>query len=207
MTHTHTQLDPSKYQNYIDMYRAHIIHGAINYLYISHFLHNIFAYLSVSIDHQFWGSCLVFGCVCALLFFDCFTSTSTALLAGLVAQYFDERNPAVMKGLETLIKAAKAKGKWLGLWRFFVFFLSGKWGMILVGGEDEVKMKVFDKDIVSWRFCTRRNDWNNNGTLIRLPSDEMRWQCVTWVHVDVQSWCTLQSWLVMLLNMLIEHLG
>ena len=31
--------------------------------------------------------------------------------AGLVAQYFDERNPAVMKGLETLIKAAKAKGK------------------------------------------------------------------------------------------------
>ena len=31
---------------------------------------------------------------------------------GLVAQYFDERNPAVMKGLETLIKAAKAKGKW-----------------------------------------------------------------------------------------------
>eukprot|EP00438_Fugacium_kawagutii_P013710 Skav202233 [mRNA] locus=scaffold2988:159524:178392:+ [translate_table: standard] len=30
--------------------------------------------------------------------------------SGLVAQYFDERNPAVMKGLETLIKAAKAKG-------------------------------------------------------------------------------------------------
>ena len=29
-----------------------------------------------------------------------------------MAQYFDERNPAVMKGLETLIKAAKAKGKW-----------------------------------------------------------------------------------------------
>jgi len=35
-------------------------------------------------------------------------------MAGLVAQYFDERNPAVMKGLETLIKAAKAKGKLLG---------------------------------------------------------------------------------------------
>ena len=34
------------------------------------------------------------------------------LRPGLVAQYFDERNPAVMKGLETLIKAAKAKGKW-----------------------------------------------------------------------------------------------
>ena len=33
-------------------------------------------------------------------------------MPGLVAQYFDERNPAVMKGLETLIKAAKAKGKW-----------------------------------------------------------------------------------------------
>ena len=33
------------------------------------------------------------------------------LRPGLVAQYFDERNPAVMKGLETLIKAAKAKGK------------------------------------------------------------------------------------------------
>merc|ERR1711906_93599 len=32
--------------------------------------------------------------------------------SGLVAQYFDERNPAVMKGLETLIKAAKAKGKY-----------------------------------------------------------------------------------------------
>ena len=32
---------------------------------------------------------------------------------GLVAQYFDERNPAVMKGLETLIKAAKKKGKCL----------------------------------------------------------------------------------------------
>ena len=31
---------------------------------------------------------------------------------GLVAKYFDERNPAV-KGLETL-KAAKAKGKWGG---------------------------------------------------------------------------------------------
>merc|ERR1719454_886844 len=37
--------------------------------------------------------------------------------SGLVAQYFDERNPAVMKGLETLIKAAKAKGKYVGhLW-------------------------------------------------------------------------------------------
>jgi len=32
-----------------------------------------------------------------------------------VAQYFDERNPAVMKGLETLIKAAKAKGKYVGI--------------------------------------------------------------------------------------------
>merc|ERR1711972_874875 len=35
--------------------------------------------------------------------------------SGLVAQYFDERNPAVMKGLETLIKAAKAKGKYVGI--------------------------------------------------------------------------------------------
>merc|ERR1711972_236290 len=35
--------------------------------------------------------------------------------SGLVAQYFDERNPAVMKGLETLIKAAKSKGKYVGI--------------------------------------------------------------------------------------------
>merc|ERR1712174_165286 len=35
--------------------------------------------------------------------------------SGLVAQYFDERNPAVMKGLETLIKAAKAKKKYVGI--------------------------------------------------------------------------------------------
>jgi len=35
--------------------------------------------------------------------------------SGLVAQYFDERNPAVMKGLETLIKACKAKGKYVGI--------------------------------------------------------------------------------------------
>merc|ERR1712146_161751 len=35
--------------------------------------------------------------------------------SGLVAQYFDERNPAVMKGLEILIKAAKAKGKYVGI--------------------------------------------------------------------------------------------
>jgi len=35
--------------------------------------------------------------------------------SGLVAQYFDERNPAVMYGLETLIKAAKAKGKYVGI--------------------------------------------------------------------------------------------
>ncbi|CAE8621207.1 unnamed protein product [Polarella glacialis] len=35
--------------------------------------------------------------------------------SGLVAQYFDERNPAVMKGLEMLIKAAKKKGKYVGI--------------------------------------------------------------------------------------------
>jgi len=35
--------------------------------------------------------------------------------SGLVAQYFDERNPAVMKGLEILIKAAKSKGKYVGI--------------------------------------------------------------------------------------------
>merc|ERR1719414_1444300 len=35
--------------------------------------------------------------------------------SGLVAQYFDERNPAVMKGLETLIKTAKKKGKYVGI--------------------------------------------------------------------------------------------
>merc|ERR1719327_906506 len=35
--------------------------------------------------------------------------------SGLVAQYFDERNPAVMKGLETLIKAAKKAGKYVGI--------------------------------------------------------------------------------------------
>jgi len=35
--------------------------------------------------------------------------------SGLVAQYFDERNPAVMYCLETLIKAAKAKGKYVGI--------------------------------------------------------------------------------------------
>eukprot|EP00415_Alexandrium_ostenfeldii_P000319 UN0319 len=35
--------------------------------------------------------------------------------SGLVAKYFDERNPAVMKGLEILIKACKAKGKYVGI--------------------------------------------------------------------------------------------
>eukprot|EP00933_Yihiella_yeosuensis_P070216 TRINITY_DN778_c0_g1_i6.p1 TRINITY_DN778_c0_g1~~TRINITY_DN778_c0_g1_i6.p1 ORF type:complete len:895 (+),score=305.66 TRINITY_DN778_c0_g1_i6:64-2748(+) len=35
--------------------------------------------------------------------------------SGLVAKYFDETNPAVMKGLETLIKAAKGKGKYVGI--------------------------------------------------------------------------------------------
>jgi len=35
--------------------------------------------------------------------------------SGLVAQYFDERNPAVMKSLEILIKAAKKKGKYVGI--------------------------------------------------------------------------------------------
>jgi len=35
--------------------------------------------------------------------------------SGLVAQYFDERNPAVMQCLEVLIKAAKAKGKYVGI--------------------------------------------------------------------------------------------
>jgi len=35
--------------------------------------------------------------------------------SGLVAQYFDEQNPAVMKGLETLIKAAKKAGKYVGI--------------------------------------------------------------------------------------------
>merc|ERR1719387_3404767 len=35
--------------------------------------------------------------------------------SGLVAQYFDERNPAVMKGLEMIIQAAKKKGKYVGI--------------------------------------------------------------------------------------------
>jgi len=35
--------------------------------------------------------------------------------SGLVAQYFDERNPAVMAGLEALIKACKSKGKYVGI--------------------------------------------------------------------------------------------
>mmetsp|Transcript_39136 Transcript_39136/g.113064 ORF Transcript_39136/g.113064 Transcript_39136/m.113064 type:complete len:960 (-) Transcript_39136:79-2958(-) len=35
--------------------------------------------------------------------------------SGLVAQYFDERDPAVMKGLAQLIQAAKAKGKYVGI--------------------------------------------------------------------------------------------
>jgi pyruvate,water dikinase len=33
----------------------------------------------------------------------------------LVAQYFDEENPAVMKGLSMLIQAAKKKGKYVGI--------------------------------------------------------------------------------------------
>ena len=45
-------------------------------------------------------------------FFNMESSRNSLETPGLVAQYFDERNPAVMKGLETLIKAAKAKGKW-----------------------------------------------------------------------------------------------
>jgi len=35
--------------------------------------------------------------------------------SGLVAKFFDERNPAVMKGLSTLIKAAKKAGKYVGI--------------------------------------------------------------------------------------------
>merc|ERR1719156_311004 len=35
--------------------------------------------------------------------------------SGLVAQYFDEENPAVMKGLSMLIQAAKKKGKYVGI--------------------------------------------------------------------------------------------
>ena len=52
--------------------------------------------------------------VCCELFLYSFIYVSPGnilkLRPGLVAQYFDERNPAV-KGLETL-KAAKAKGTW-----------------------------------------------------------------------------------------------
>merc|ERR1711933_571659 len=40
---------------------------------------------------------------------------SNVFLAEEFLEYFDERNPAVMKGLETLIKAAKAKGKYVGI--------------------------------------------------------------------------------------------
>ena len=54
-------------------------------------------------------------------------------MAGLVAQYFDERNPAVMKGLETLIKAAKAKGKLLGFEGSF--FLRGRGRWFWLGGR------------------------------------------------------------------------
>jgi pyruvate,water dikinase len=35
--------------------------------------------------------------------------------SGLVAQYFDEENPAVMKSLSMLIQAAKKKGKYVGI--------------------------------------------------------------------------------------------
>merc|ERR1711876_149854 len=35
--------------------------------------------------------------------------------SGLVAQYFSEENPAVKYGLSTLIKAAKKKGKYVGI--------------------------------------------------------------------------------------------
>lgn len=35
--------------------------------------------------------------------------------SGLVAQHFDERNPAVLKCLEILIKAAKKQGKYVGI--------------------------------------------------------------------------------------------
>ena len=35
--------------------------------------------------------------------------------SGWVAQYFDEENPAVMKGLPMLIQAAKKKGKYVGI--------------------------------------------------------------------------------------------
>merc|ERR1711963_656006 len=40
---------------------------------------------------------------------------SNVFLADEFLEYFDESNPAVMKGLETLIKAAKAKGKYVGI--------------------------------------------------------------------------------------------
>ena len=50
----------------------------------------------------------VVNCFCTVSY----VSPRNSETPGLVAQYFDERNPAV-KGLETL-KAAKAKGKWGG---------------------------------------------------------------------------------------------
>merc|ERR1711933_145011 len=40
---------------------------------------------------------------------------SNVFLADEFLEYFDDRNPAVMKGLETLIKAAKAKGRYVGI--------------------------------------------------------------------------------------------
>merc|ERR1712054_712299 len=40
---------------------------------------------------------------------------SNVFLAEEFLEYFDGRNPAVMKGLETLIKAAKSKGKYVGI--------------------------------------------------------------------------------------------
>ena len=54
-----------------------------------------------------------------LEYFDGFSSGSNDLTqftlgldrdSGLVAPYFDDRDPAVMKGLEALTKAEKAKG-------------------------------------------------------------------------------------------------
>jgi hypothetical protein len=51
----------------------------------------------------------VVNCFCTVSYM--FRQEILKLRPGLVAQYFDERNPAV-KSLETLIKAAKAKGTW-----------------------------------------------------------------------------------------------
>eukprot|EP00913_Durusdinium_trenchii_P024025 g22563.t1 len=75
--------------------------------------------------------------------------------SGLVAQYFDERNPAVMKGLETLIKAAKKKGKYVGICGQGLSDHPDLAKWLMEQGIDSVSLNP-DSVIPTWQFLAKK---------------------------------------------------